>query len=116
MLFDAQRKSVLFLSLLASASAFQAGGFLPSSTTGRSVQLRSAQRSVNAPRVAARKSLALNMGFDIEGLNGKMKDLRLAHLEEQAMEALRVSVSGSCARVPGGAGRFRGACSAQNGQ
>ena len=91
-LFDAQRKSVLFLSLLASASAFQAGGFLPSSTTGRSVQLRSAQRSVNAPRVAARKSLALNMGFDIEGLNGKMKDLRLAHLEEQAMEALTASV------------------------
>jgi hypothetical protein len=86
---------VLFLSLVASASAFQAGGFFPSSATGRSVQLRSAQRSANAPRVAARNSLALNMGFDIEGLNQKMKDQRLAHLEEQAMEALRTSVSGT---------------------
>jgi hypothetical protein len=37
-----QRKSVVFLGLLASASAFQAGVFAPgfAKTTGRSVQLR----------------------------------------------------------------------------
>jgi len=79
---------------VASAAAFQAGGFsgVPAAN-GRGMQLRTAQRAVNAPRVAARKGVtAAKMGFDIEGLNSQMKDARLAHLEEQAMESLRASV------------------------
>jgi len=77
--------------MVAAASAFQAGGFFPSTAVSRSnVQLRPAQRS--APRVAARNGLAVKMGFDIEGLNQQMKDKRLVHLEEQAMEALTASV------------------------
>jgi len=87
------RKSLVFLSLVAAASAFQTGGFFPATATGRNgVQLRSAQRAVNAPRLAGRSSVALKMGFDIEALNQKMKDQRLKHLEEQAMEALRTAV------------------------
>jgi len=79
---------------VASTAAFQAGGFsgVPAAN-GRGMQLRTAQRAVNAPRVAARKGVtAAKMGFDIEGLNSQMKDARLAHLEEQAMESLRASV------------------------
>ena len=79
---------------MAAASAFQAGSFFPATATGRNgVQLRSAQRAVNAPRLAGRNSVSLKMGFDIEALNQKMKDQRLKHLEEQAMEALRTAVS-----------------------
>jgi len=167
-----QRKSVAFLSLVASVSAFQAGSFF--APTGRSLQLRSAQSAVSAPRAAGRKPTALQvlsscvrvsdggavparaaaqrsagaartrcgcmcahyagfrllarvkirceicidartlscalaahsafplssslsrlplqMAFDIEGLNQKMKDQRLKHLEEQAMEALKTAV------------------------
>jgi len=81
---------VAFLSLVASVSAFQAGSFF--APTGRSLQLRSAQSAVSAPRAAGRKPTALQMAFDIEGLNQKMKDQRLKHLEEQAMEALKTAV------------------------
>ncbi len=59
------------------------------SATGRSVQLRS---GVNAPRAAARGSVAVKMGFDIEALNQQMKDKRLKHLEDQSMEALKTAV------------------------
>ena len=54
-----QRKSVVFLSLVASVSAFQAGGFF--APTSRGLELRSAQRTVSAPRAAGRKPTALQV-------------------------------------------------------
>lgn len=54
-----QRKSVVFLSLVASVSAFQAGGFF--APTSRGLELRSVQRAVSAPRAAGRKPTALQV-------------------------------------------------------
>jgi phosphoadenosine phosphosulfate reductase len=45
-----------------------------------------------ATRFASRAAVARSVGFDMEASIQKTRDMRLAHLEEQAMFALKLAV------------------------
>lgn len=74
--------------MLATVGAFHMGGLV--TPTRANMKLR-ATSSFSAPRVARSPVLGAKMAFDMEALIQETKDIRLKHLEEQAMHSLKVS-------------------------
>mmetsp|Transcript_12537 Transcript_12537/g.30757 ORF Transcript_12537/g.30757 Transcript_12537/m.30757 type:complete len:446 (+) Transcript_12537:74-1411(+) len=81
----------IILALLASASAFQVSTLTAGPASG--LKLRASRAA--APRRNLGRAMASSMmaaSFDMEALIQKTKDDRLAHLEQQAMDAIKVAV------------------------